>query len=62
LLDSKINFSLEKYAKSKASLTSARANANQVYCSPVLMADIDNTAGTLYAEEKDYKTSYSYFF
>jgi 26S proteasome regulatory subunit N6 len=62
LLDSRIYFALQKYAKAKASLTSSRANANQVYCAPALMAEIDLHSGILYAQDRDFKTAYSYFF
>lgn len=36
LIESRVHFALENYSKAKASLTSARASANQVYCEPVL--------------------------
>lgn len=41
LIESKIYFSLENFAKSKASLTAARAISNQIYIAPKLQAEID---------------------
>lgn len=62
LQESKINYHIKNYAKSKASLTASRANANNVYCQPAIMAEIDLMSGILYAQEQDYKTGYSYFY
>jgi 26S proteasome regulatory subunit N6 len=62
LLESKINYKVKNYAKAKASLTASRANSNNVYCQPGIIAEIDLMSGILYAQDQDYKTSYSFFY
>ncbi|EAR95233.3 26S proteasome non-ATPase regulatory subunit (macronuclear) [Tetrahymena thermophila SB210] len=62
LIESKIHYALENYAKAKASLTASRACSNSIYCAPALQADIDMMTGILQCEDKDYKTAYSYFY
>lgn len=48
--------------RAKASLTAARANANAIYMTTALQAKIDEQAGILQADSKDFKTAFSYFF
>lgn len=62
LLESKVNHSIHNLPKAKASLTSARTNANSIYVSPSMQSSLDMQSGILHAEEKDYSTAYSYFF
>ncbi|KAL2916464.1 26S proteasome regulatory subunit rpn6 [Polyrhizophydium stewartii] len=62
LIESRVFHALKNLAKSRASLTSARTSANSIYCPPLMQAALDMQSGILHAEEKDYKTAFSYFY
>ncbi|ODV97504.1 hypothetical protein PACTADRAFT_31 [Pachysolen tannophilus NRRL Y-2460] len=62
LLESKIYFALKNFPKSRSSLTSARTSANSIYCPTNIQAELDLLGGVLNAEDKDFKTAYSYFY
>ena len=62
LVEAKVNHKINNYAKAKSSLTACRAASNQVYCHPLLLADIDMTSGIIYCHDRNFKSAYSYFF
>uniref|UniRef100_A0A8C5BWN0 26S proteasome non-ATPase regulatory subunit 11B n=1 Tax=Gadus morhua TaxID=8049 RepID=A0A8C5BWN0_GADMO len=63
LLESKTYHALSNLPKARAALTSARTTANGIYCPPKLQAALDMQSGIIHAaEEKDWKTAYSYYF
>lgn len=62
LLECETYFQLKNFAKSRAALTTARTSANAIYCPSNIQAELDLMSGVLHAEEKDFKTAYSYFY
>lgn len=62
IIESRVYYEVHNVARAKGSLTGARAAANSTYCPPLLQAEIDFLGGTLCAEERDFKTAFSYFY
>jgi len=63
LLESKTYHALSNLPRARAALTSARTTANSIYCPPNMQSALDLQSGILHAaDEKDFKTAYSYFY
>jgi 26S proteasome regulatory subunit N6 len=62
IIESRVYYEVHNVARAKGSLTGARAAANATYCPPLLQAEIDFLGGMLCAEERDFKTAFSYFY
>ncbi|MES1911611.1 MAG: hypothetical protein MHM6MM_004019 [Cercozoa sp. M6MM] len=62
LTESRAHQRLLNLPVAKATLTAARATSHSVHCPPELQCQIDLHAGILCAEQRDYKTAFSYFF
>jgi len=62
IIESRVYYEVHNVARSKGALTGARAAANATYCPPLLQAEIDFLGGILCAEERDFKTAFSYFY
>ena len=62
IIESRVYYELHNVARAKGALTGARAAANATYCPPLLQAEIDQLGGMLCAEERDFKTAFSYFY
>lgn len=62
LITCRTHYAVQNIPKAKAELTASKTNANAIHCPPLLQADIDFWSGVISAREKDFRTSFSYFY
>lgn len=62
LIESQVYHAIHNIPKAKASLTAVKTASTSIYVVPILQAQIDMQSGIISAEEKDFNTSFSYFF
>ena len=62
LVESRVHHALRNLPHSRSSLTAARSLSNSIYIDPLLQGGIDLQNGVINADEKDFRTAYSYFF
>mmetsp|Transcript_78046 Transcript_78046/g.218782 ORF Transcript_78046/g.218782 Transcript_78046/m.218782 type:complete len:442 (-) Transcript_78046:175-1500(-) len=62
MLECRTHYAVKNIPKSKAALTASKTNANAIHCPPLMQAEIDLWSGVISAREKDYRTSFSYFY
>jgi len=62
LLESRAHRALRDLPRSRATLTAARAAAASTYVPPAQQAELDAQSGALHADERDYRTAFSYFY
>jgi 26S proteasome regulatory subunit N6 len=57
LIESKVCYAIQNFAKSKSALTACKVAANAIYCAPLIQAEIDSQCGIVNAEDLDFKTA-----
>ncbi|CAI9106420.1 OLC1v1005573C1 [Oldenlandia corymbosa var. corymbosa] len=62
VLKSKLHVCLTDHHAAKAAFIASRTAENAIYVLPADQGTIDLQSGIVHAEEKDYKTAYSYFY
>lgn len=62
MVECRTHYAVKNLPKSKAALTASKTNANAIHCPPLMQAEIDLWSGIISAREKDYRTSFSYFY
>lgn len=62
LVETRCHFKCANLPKARASLTSAKTNANAIHCHPLQQAEIDLWSGVISLREQDPRTAFSYLY